>query len=232
MKRKYFFPLFFSAVFLLHHSAEAQIPNCDTLVPVFNIDFTGPNAGSTWISPMIPRNGSCCGNISTDRCILFIITTDANTIALTFGINCGGPPGATYYQVDCGPLVNVLDTAAIGAPGIHYLTCCKPGNNLCWYSITSITQQLPTGISEKENSRSSLTKDFSGNYFLNLNLLSPSSFTINIFSADGKKVDTHNYTSLQNGHHQIPIAAQNFSEGIYFCRVVGENFNKSFKFVK
>ena len=77
-----------------------------------------------------------------------------------------------------------------------------------------------------------LSHDFSGNYFLNFNLYSPSSFTLNIFSADGKNIETHNYASLQNGHHQIPIAAQNLSEGIYFCRIAGENLNRSFKFIK
>jgi len=69
------------------------------------------------------------------------------------------------------------------------------------------------------------------NHSLHLNLPFPQSFTTTIFSADGKKVSQKNY-SLSGGQHQISLSTENLSQGIYFCRVVGEGVNKSFKFIK
>jgi gliding motility-associated-like protein len=51
------------------------------------------------------------------------------------------PPGALYYQIDCGPSVAVGSTICVtGSP--HYLTFCKPGNNANTYKVTSIPKPV------------------------------------------------------------------------------------------
>jgi hypothetical protein len=69
------------------------------------------------------------------------------------------------------------------------------------------------------------------NSFLNLNLYSSQSFTLHIFSSDGKKISQKNY-SLSSGPHQLNLPTQHLPQGIYFCRVAGEGMNRSFKFIK
>jgi hypothetical protein len=168
--------------------------------------------------------------VAPDRCIDFVIVTGSQTMAITASICTGQLPlGAIFYQVDCGPLYQMGygspgDTALITVPGIHYVTFCKPGNALNSYCLTAITDtsQIPTSISEIE------FVPFENN--LSLNLSSPSSFTLNIFSADGKKVSEKNY-SLGAGQHRLALPTENLQQGIYFCRVAGEGMNKSIKFI-
>lgn len=76
-----------------------------------------------------------------------------------------------------------------------------------------------------------ISSDVINNYFINLNLSSQQSFSINIFSADGKKISEKNY-SLGSGNHQVPVYTNDLEAGIYFCRLQGESVNKVFKFVK
>ncbi|MBK5284246.1 MAG: T9SS type A sorting domain-containing protein [Bacteroidia bacterium] len=228
-----------SAVFLLMLStASAQIPNCDMTVPTFNIDFTSATTDSTWTSPFIVRDGNCCATVPPDRCVDFVITTGVQTVAIVFNICLGPlPSGSINYQMDCGPMIVYGDTAFITTPGIHYLTFCKPGTGANDYCITAVVDTLTTDINPGSFSYmpdAMLTWDMlNGNHFLNLNLSSPSSFTLNIFSVDGKKVSERNY-SMRSGRQQIPINTENLPRGIYFCRVTGDNNfqNKSFKFVK
>jgi hypothetical protein len=78
---------------------------------------------------------------------------------------------------------------------------------------------------------SALERDATGNYFLNMNLLSPLSFTLNIFSADGKRVSEKQY-SLASGNQHIPINTNELAGGVYLCRVVSDSIDKSFKFIK
>lgn len=231
MKVKILLFVFLPSFFLLKN-IKAQIPNCDTLVPVHYVDLTGPNASVPWTSPSTIRNGNCCGTMAPDLCELFVITTDSNTVGVTFAI-CGGPlpNGGMYYELDCASYVICSDTVLISSPGVHYLTFCKPGsvaNNFC---ITPIGPQMPAGQHKNEITYSSFTKDLSGDYWLNLSLLSPLSFTLSIFSVDGKKISEKGY-SLDSGHHQIPVSSHELETGIYFCRVVGDRVDKSFKFIK
>src|SRR5690606_27560308 len=48
------------------------------------------------------------------------------------------PPGALYYQINCGPPVQVGEPICISGAGPHHITFCKPGNNSNTFSITSI----------------------------------------------------------------------------------------------
>jgi hypothetical protein len=96
----------------------------------------------------------------------------------------------------------------------------------------TLTYSPPTGeVQTIPLTGSSLTEDFYGNYFLNMNLFSPLSFTLDIFAMDGKIISEKSY-SLDSGSHQIPVHTNELNAGIYFCRVVGDAIDKSFKFIK
>jgi hypothetical protein len=129
------FILFFS-LFIRTEKAAAQI--CDPNVPMFNVNLTG-NPDSTWVSPLVQRNEQCCGVLPPDICVAFTVTLDPNSVSIVFSITAGAvPPGALYYQVNCGPPVAVGDTICLNGVGPHIITFCKPGNNTNEYTIQAI----------------------------------------------------------------------------------------------
>jgi gliding motility-associated-like protein len=100
-----------------------------------------PNA--TWVSPYIVRDGNCCGTTNPDNCLEFIITLHPNAIAVSFDITGGAvPPGALFYQVDCGSITPVGSPICLTGAGPHHLTFCKPGNNSNEFSITSYSEPI------------------------------------------------------------------------------------------
>jgi uncharacterized repeat protein (TIGR01451 family) len=129
--------LVLSVLFFVSHSYSQA--NCGANVPVFNVDFTGLASGTIWQSPWVVRNDTaCCGAVTPNRCLKFIVTTDTNTTGITLEFMYGAiPNGALYFQIDCGTPVSFSDTGSI-TPGIHEVTFCKPGNNVNGYRITSI----------------------------------------------------------------------------------------------
>lgn len=136
------FAVFLLAGLLYATSSSAQIPNCTNTVPTYNIDFTG-NPGGSWFSPPLVRAGNCCGTTSPDRCLHFAITIDSNTVAVNFEIASGAvPPGALFYQIDCGTQTQVGQYLCISGTGVHHLTFCKPGNNTNTYKVSSIPRPL------------------------------------------------------------------------------------------
>jgi gliding motility-associated-like protein len=136
MKKVIFLLTVCIAVFI--SNAEAQY--CDPSTPTFYADLTGQPNG-TWISPSSVRTGHCCGVTGVDRCIEFILTLDSAATGINFDISSGAvPPGALYYQVDCGPLIPVGSPICLSGSGPHHLTFCKPGNNPNEYSIVSISE--------------------------------------------------------------------------------------------
>lgn len=128
--------LLFTAILINSNKANAQV-YCDSAVPSFIVDLSAsPNMN--WVSPPIQRDGSCCGSTAPDVCLEFIITLNANAIAINFNIASGAvPPGALYYQINCGPPVAVGSPICLYGPGPHHLTFCKPGNNVNTFSIES-----------------------------------------------------------------------------------------------
>jgi large repetitive protein len=130
----------FIVIFLLFGSKQlsAQQPICDPAVPTFTVNLTG-NPSATWISPFVVRNGNCCGTTAPDRCVRFDITLDPNAMGINFNIFSGAmPPGALFYQVNCGPPTPVGQPICLNGPGPHTITFCKPGNNNNQYIISSI----------------------------------------------------------------------------------------------
>lgn len=135
MKRIFYTPIILIALLTLFSSINAHSQYCDSLVPSINVDLSASPAVS-WLSPNIVRDGNCCGSSAPDVCLEFVITLHPSTIALNFDIASGAvPPGALYYQVDCGPATAVGDPICLYGPGPHTLTFCKPGNNGNTFSI-------------------------------------------------------------------------------------------------
>ncbi|HPS83430.1 MAG TPA: hypothetical protein PLA88_03875, partial [Bacteroidales bacterium] len=129
-----------AALFATPVSTSAQSGLCDPTVPFFTVDLTAsPNA--TWTSPVSVRTDNCCGTTSPDRCLEFEITVNPGTIAINFDIASGAvPPGAMFYQIDCGPPVAVGTPICLTGTGPFTLTFCKPGNNPNTYAVTAIPE--------------------------------------------------------------------------------------------
>ena len=115
---------------------------CDSETPTFNVDLS-ENPNMSWTSPLVVRDGFCCGADNPDNCIEFVITLNDDATAINFTIATGAvPPGAMYYQIDCGPITTVGSPICITGTGPHHLTFCKPGNNANTYSIISYSAPI------------------------------------------------------------------------------------------
>jgi large repetitive protein len=144
--------------FASSNALYAQSGVCDDTVPYFEADLSAhPNA--SWVSPPVIREGYCCGNSGVDRCIEFSITLHPDAVAIIFDIASGAVPGGSmYYQINCGPPVEVGEPVCLTGVGPHTLTFCKPGNNDNTYSITSVPEPSFTGLDvATENCYSQIT---------------------------------------------------------------------------
>ncbi len=132
-------------------TANAQTRICPNNVPFEVANLTG-NPDSVWISNSNSRSNQCCGSSNPDRCIEFIITLDPGAQGIKFDIASGGaPPGALFYQVNCGVPVAVGQAICLSGVGPFNITFCKPGNNPNSYKITSIAKPSvspPTVVSD------------------------------------------------------------------------------------
>jgi large repetitive protein len=137
--------IYYSLILIALLQAEklsAQL--CDPSTPVFAANLSG-NPNGTWISPSVVRDGNCCTSTPPDVCIQFNLTLDSAAVGINFNIASGAvPPGALYYQINCGPPVAVGQPICLSGAGPHILTFCKPGNNQNTYAITSIGEPSVT----------------------------------------------------------------------------------------
>ncbi|MFN4233460.1 MAG: PKD domain-containing protein [Bacteroidia bacterium] len=132
--------LFILSKFLITFSNPVSAQICDPSVPIYNVNLTG-NPNGTWISPSVARNGNCCGTNNPDKCIQFNVILDPAAQGILFSVYSGAmPPGALFYQVNCGPPTPVGTPLCLNGQGPHIITFCKPGNNQNQYQITSIGQ--------------------------------------------------------------------------------------------
>ena len=124
-------------VFIMVVMAPASA-QCDASVPSLVVDLSA-SPSATFTSPLIVRNGYCCGNTGNDVCIRFEITLHPDAQGFNFEVCEGAVPGGSmYYQLDCGPQVQVGQPICLSGEGPHILTFCKPGNNANRYCITSL----------------------------------------------------------------------------------------------
>lgn len=127
-------------ILLLPATSDAQY--CDSITPTFNVDLSA-SPYMNWVSPPTYRNGFCCGTSSPNKCLEFIITLNPNAAAVVFNIASGAvPPGALFYQIDCGPPVAVGSPICLNGTGPFHLTFCKPGNNTNSFSIETIPNPI------------------------------------------------------------------------------------------
>ncbi|MFN3916714.1 MAG: PKD domain-containing protein [Flavobacteriales bacterium] len=119
---------------------NAQSGLCTANTPYHFADLSAsPN--STWISPSFIRQGNCCGTTAPDNCLEFSLLLHPNAVGIIFNIHSGAmPPGALFYQINCGPQTPVGQAICLNGPGPHTITFCKPGNNQNEYSIISIPE--------------------------------------------------------------------------------------------
>jgi hypothetical protein len=125
-------------IFHLFFISSVFFAQCGPTVPGFTVNLTG-NPSATWTSPLVQRNGNCCGTSAPDKCVNFIITLDPAAVGINFNIIAGAiPGGALFYQINCGPPQALGSPICLNGPGPHLLTFCKPGNNQNVYQISSI----------------------------------------------------------------------------------------------
>lgn len=115
---------------------------CDSITPTFDVDLSA-SPYMTWVSPSTDRDGFCCGAMAPDKCLEFVITLNPNSAAVVFNIASGAvPPGALFYQIDCGTPVPVGSPICLYGTGPFHLTFCKPGNNINTFSIETIPDPI------------------------------------------------------------------------------------------
>ncbi|WP_343634610.1 PKD domain-containing protein [Fluviicola sp.] len=115
---------------------------CDSITPTFNVDLSA-SPYMTWVSPTTDRDGFCCGASAPDKCLEFVITLNPNSAAIVFNIASGAvPPGALFYQIDCGTPTPVGSPICLYGTGPFHLTFCKPGNNTNTFSIETIPNPI------------------------------------------------------------------------------------------
>nr|WP_319998671.1 HYR domain-containing protein [uncultured Draconibacterium sp.] len=123
---------------------------CQDEVPFEFADLSGA-PDSLWFSEEKRREGICC-SVTQDpgegppRCVSFNVYLDENAVGIIFDIYSGAePPGALFYQIDCGPEIPVGEVVCLSGGRTHTVTFCKPGSNKNIYSIQSIQGVVTTG---------------------------------------------------------------------------------------
>lgn len=187
---------------------------------VLNVPQTAINFNQ---SSSLPAGGcsppaACWGNgfpFVADDYQTVCVSANIDTVFWNITIVTNGYPFVISFQGaedDIGPDINL---SGGGCP-----------ESLLLPPITSIPKNQNTLLHD-----SYISKDLNGNHLLSLSITSPQSFTLNVFSADGKKVSEKNYL-LGSGKHQIPVYTDDLEAGIYFCRMQDGGVNRVFKFVK
>jgi len=134
--------LLLTVVLFVFSNSRAQSVNCGSLTPSFTANLIGSPSG-TWISTTVVRADTCCGSTAPDKCIKITILLDQGAMGINFNITAGAvPPGALFYQINCGPPQMVGTPICLNGAGPHILTFCKPGNNNNVYEIVSVPKPV------------------------------------------------------------------------------------------
>lgn len=102
---------------------------------IYNIDFSA-SKDTAW-SLNASRNGTACVGTAgeDDRCIRFNITLNSGSDLLNF--NADQLTGASFYSINCGPLIPIGTPACITGLSSVCISFCKPGGNKVNYTITA-----------------------------------------------------------------------------------------------
>lgn len=133
MKNKFLYLLVFNffPVFIYAQS-------CDSITPSFNVDLS-LSQDSVWESPLVQRNGYCCGATAPETCIEFKVKIHPSAWGVKMWI--GGASGPTVYiRRECGKeYVMGSDIVAIEPIKGSSITLCKGGTTQAIYYIQSIS---------------------------------------------------------------------------------------------
>jgi hypothetical protein len=155
------------------------------------VDFTKSADTTTVISGT--RSGSCCGD---DNCISFTIIK--NPLSDMINFNADQITGASFYTINCGPLIPIGTPACISGLTSFKLSFCKPGSNAVNYTITALK-----GISASANL--SLRQGCTGN--MNVTGLQQASITwTSIYP--GAAGTYNSYLSQTTGVNAVSITPQ------------------------
>lgn len=116
-----------------HHSAQSQ---CGTgTSPIYNIDFSAKK-DTAW-SVASSRSGTACvGTGGADNtCIRFNVQLNSGSDLLNF--SSSQLTGASFYSINCGPLIPIGTPACITGLSSVCISFCKPGNNSVTYTVTA-----------------------------------------------------------------------------------------------
>lgn len=130
---------FFRALFLLvliFLSASRLIAQCGTgTSDIHFVDFSAAKDTSQSISAA--RNGTACvGTTGSDNsCVRFNVILNPGSDLLNFSTN--QITGASFYSIDCGPLIPIGTPACITGKTSVCISFCKPGSNAVTYTLTA-----------------------------------------------------------------------------------------------
>ncbi len=128
------------------------IPECDSIVPTFQIDLSGSPIDSA-VTDDIIRQGLCCSSTSPDKYLAFYVTLHPDVAMIEVGIAEGADPSGSgeYYVVSGGDLINpgACGTATPGGqstcitgPGPHKIAYNKPGGNAVKFYVKQIPKPI------------------------------------------------------------------------------------------
>jgi hypothetical protein len=101
---------------------------------IHTINFSAAKDTSWTLNAL--RNGTACVGTSgeDDRCIRFNISLNSGSDLLNF--NADQLTGASFYSINCGPLIPIGTPACITGMSSVCISFCKPGGNKVNYTIT------------------------------------------------------------------------------------------------
>lgn len=103
--------------------------------PIYNINFSAAK-DTSWTLNAARDGTACVGTAGADdRCIRFNITLNAGSDLLNF--NADQLTGASFYSINCGPLIPIGTPACITGLSTVCISFCKPGGNKVNYTITA-----------------------------------------------------------------------------------------------
>lgn len=100
-----------------------------TTVPIA-VDIS--HSSDTSVSITAARQGNCCLD---NNCNTFNIAVNPGTDVINFSTNQTG--GASFYTINCGPLIPSGTSACISGLTNIQVSWCKPGKNIVTYTITA-----------------------------------------------------------------------------------------------
>lgn len=123
-------------LFLLIISEAKLMAQCGTgTSDIYTVDFS--SAKDTTHSIDAARGGTACVGTagSETNCVRFNVILNPGSDLLNFSTN--QITGASFYSIDCGPLIPIGTPACITGKTSVCISFCKPGSNLVTYTLTA-----------------------------------------------------------------------------------------------